>query len=61
MKDWNRYKNQYKTLFLDLDGVMVENSGEYIGKIWGSTKALEKNKDFINKLYDLIWNQLVNV
>tara|TARA_A100001011_G_scaffold400537_1_gene516011 strand:+ start:13762 stop:14832 length:1071 start_codon:yes stop_codon:yes gene_type:complete len=52
MKDWNRYKNQYKTLFLDLDGVMVENSGEYIGKIWGSTKALEKNKDFINKLYD---------
>ncbi len=52
IKDWNRYKKQYKTLFLDLDGVLVENSGEYIGKTWGTTKALEKNKEFINKLHD---------
>ena len=51
-EDWNKYKKQYKTLFLDLDGVLVENSGEYIGKIWGSTKGIEKNIACTNKLYE---------
>lgn len=52
LKDWNEYKKQYKTLFLDLDGVLVENSGEYVGKKWGTTDALESNKDYINNLYE---------
>ena len=27
--DWEEYKNEYKTLFIDLDGTLVKNSGEY--------------------------------
>ena len=50
--DWNAYKKQYKTLFLDIDGVLVENSGELSAKPWGSTSALINNKNYINKLYN---------
>ena len=52
LKDWNEYKKQYKTLFLDLDGVLVINSGEYVGKRWGTTDALASNRDYINNLYE---------
>lgn len=52
LNDWDEYKKQYKTLFIDLDGVLVENSGEYVGNIWGTTKDLENNKNYINKLYN---------
>ena len=52
LSDWDEYKKQYKTLFIDLDGVLVENSGEYVGNIWGTTKDLGSNKRYINKLYD---------
>ena len=52
LTDWDEYKKQYKTLFIDLDGVLVENSGEYVGNIWGTTKDLGSNKSYINKLYD---------
>jgi hypothetical protein len=39
-------------LFIDIDGVLVENSGEYVGKIWGTTDHIEKNKNYINNLFD---------
>ena len=29
LEDWNKYKSEYKTIFTDLDGVLVENSAEY--------------------------------
>ena len=52
IKEWNEYKKQYKTIFLDIDGVLVENSGEYIGKLWGTTESLNNNKNYINDLYN---------
>ena len=52
IKDWKEYINSYKTLFIDLDGVLVENSGEYFGPKWGTTEALENNVNYINSLYD---------
>lgn len=52
IEDWNQYKKQYKTLFIDIDGVLVENSGEYVGKIWGTTDHIDKNKNYINNLFD---------
>ena len=52
LEDWNEYKKQYKTLFLDIDGVLVENSGEYIGKIWGETQGIHPNVQYINNLYE---------
>ena len=52
VSDWNEYKDQYKTIFTDLDGVLVKNSGQYFEPIWGSTEAIQKNVDWINHMHD---------
>ena len=52
LEDWEEYKKQYKTLFIDIDGVLVENSGEYVGRIWGQTPGIEPNIQYINNLYE---------
>ena len=52
IEDWNEYLNTYKTIFIDLDGVLVESSGEYFGHKWGTTEALANNVNHINELYD---------
>lgn len=52
LEDWNKYKSEYKTIFTDLDGVLVENSAEYFEPIWGTTEAIQENVDYMNDLYD---------
>ena len=52
LKDWNRYKSQFGTLFVDLDGTLVCNSGEYFEPVWGKTEGLKENIQAINRLYD---------
>lgn len=52
LDEWNKYRNQFVTLFIDIDGVLVKNSGEYFEPRWGTTPALEENVRVINKLYD---------
>ena len=51
-EEWQKYTSLYKTIFIDLDGVLVENSGEFVGKLWGTTKSLQNNVEFLNKLYN---------
>lgn len=50
--DWNRYKKKYKTLFVDLDGVLVKNSGQYSEPKWGTTDSIKENVEVINRLYN---------
>lgn len=50
-KDWENFCKEYKTLFVDIDGTLVYNSGEYSKKKWGETDAIENNVDYLNKLY----------
>ncbi len=52
LKDWNRYKAQFGTLFIDLDGTLIRNSGEYFEPVWGTTEGLKENIQTINRLYD---------
>ena len=52
LSDWSRYKDQYKTIFIDLDGVLVESSAELFPPYWGTTEAIQENVNLINKLYD---------
>lgn len=52
LKDWNEYKSSFATIFIDMDGVLVENSGRYFGKLWGETGPLEDNVKKIRDLYD---------
>ena len=52
LRDWNEYKSSFSAIFIDMDGVLVENSGRYFGNLWGSTGPLEKNVKKIRDLYD---------
>lgn len=52
LKDWNRYKSQFGTLFVDLDGTLVRNSGEYFEPVWGETDGIKENIEAINRLYE---------
>jgi hypothetical protein len=48
---WKSYCAQYKTLFLDIDGTLVKNSGQYFSPQWGTTPALVNNVDYLRKVY----------
>lgn len=52
IKEWNDYKRQYSTLFIDLDGTLVVNSGQYTQPCWGETDGIKANIDAVNALYD---------
>ena len=49
-EDWIEYKNQFKTFFIDIDGVLVENSSEYFSPKWGETNELKNNLEWIKSL-----------
>lgn len=52
LESWERYRNRYRTLMIDIDGVMVENSGEYGTLRWGESNGIVANIDYINSLYE---------
>jgi hypothetical protein len=52
LRDWNRFKSQYATIFIDLDGVLVINSAEYFEPLWGQTEGIDANIRVLNQLYD---------
>ena len=38
LSEWQKYKNNFLTLFVDIDGVIVENSSVYLTPYIGTTK-----------------------
>lgn len=50
-EDWLKYCNNYKTLFVDIDGTLVFNSGEYSKQKWGETEHIKKNVEWLNNIY----------
>jgi histidinol phosphatase-like enzyme len=52
LSEWTLYKQEYATLFIDIDGVLVENSGQYFSPKWGETKSIKPNVEIINNLFD---------
>ncbi len=52
IEDWGNYKRRYNTIFIDLDGVLVENSGEYLAPFWGDTPSIKENVEALNRLYN---------
>ena len=51
IEEWNKYKSEYKTLFIDLDGVLVYNSSEYMVPKWGETEAINENVNYLKQLH----------
>ncbi|MBF0405524.1 MAG: hypothetical protein HQL00_16370 [Nitrospirae bacterium] len=52
LEDWNAYKATYSTIFVDLDGVLMKNSGQYFDPLWGTASGIKENIGVINKLYN---------
>lgn len=51
IKDWERYKRTYGTLFLDLDGVIVKHSAAHFPPYYGESGLIEDNAAVICELY----------
>jgi 2-C-methyl-D-erythritol 4-phosphate cytidylyltransferase len=50
INDWNKYKKKYSTLFLDIDGIIFENTGEFSEKSWGEMPPIDKNIEYLKKI-----------
>ncbi|KAL9134855.1 MAG: hypothetical protein Q9175_003960 [Cornicularia normoerica] len=51
LSSWRAYCDSFKTLFVDIDGTLMNNSGQYFVPTWGTTAPLTKNVDHLNKLH----------
>ena len=50
LEDWNKFKRRFKTIFIDLDGVLLINAGEFFHPDWTSSKPIKENIDFLNSM-----------
>jgi len=51
LEDWNKYKETYKTLFVDLDGTLVTNTSHQFPPYIGEGLPLQNNINYLNKLH----------
>ena len=51
-EDWMAYKQEFATLFVDIDGTLVKSSHKHFSPKWGESDALDKNIHFINDCYN---------
>ena len=49
---WNKYKSQYKCLFVDIDGTLITNSSHHFPPYVGSGEPIENNIDFLAELHE---------
>lgn len=59
LHDWNLYRNRYSTLFIDLDGTIVENSAEFFEPYWALSNPIPENVQVINRLYNSGYAQVI--
>jgi hypothetical protein len=50
--EWREYTNLFTTLFVDLDGTIVYNSGQFGNPRWGQTDGIQPNIQTLNHLHD---------
>ena len=58
-EDWISYKESFKTIFCDIDGVLFENCGEFTNPSWGFANPIIQNIEHIKKLQDTQNIQLI--
>lgn len=51
LEDWRRYVEQYRCLFVDIDGVLLTNTSAHFSDL-GKGEAVQDNIDFIKSLKD---------
>ncbi len=52
LRDWRNYVGGYKTLLVDIDGVLVKNSSKYFEPTWGQSPGIQKNIECMNEHFD---------
>ncbi len=52
IEEWDRYKHEFATLFIDLDGTIVKNSAYFFEPHWGESEGIPETITALNKLYD---------
>lgn len=51
-EDWFEYIRSYKTLFVDIDGVLVEGTGgKYLKPYWGESAGIRENINFLSRIH----------
>ncbi|KAN0096776.1 hypothetical protein V8E51_015581 [Hyaloscypha variabilis] len=56
---WHDYTRTFKTLFCDIDGTLIKNSGQYFVPRWGTQPALEDNVAHLKKLHERGRTQII--
>lgn len=51
LESWNKYRSQYKTLFVDIDGTLITNTSVHFSPYIGEGNSLQSNIDTLNLLY----------
>ena len=51
---WNKYKSQYKCLFVDIDGTLITNSSHHFPPYTGSGEPIEDNIDLLAELHEQV-------
>jgi len=51
LQEWNKFRATYKTLFLDIDGVLLSNTSDKIPPLNGTGSPLKENLKFIQELH----------
>ena len=49
---WNKYKSQYKCLFVDIDSTLITNSSHHFPPYTGSGEPIEDNIDLLAELHE---------
>lgn len=53
LDEWKKVQKQYRTYFIDVDGVIMKNSGKYGKTNWyNNTTMLDENIEILKKLQD---------
>lgn len=50
LEDWRAYKREFATLFLDIDGVIVEHSSIHFPPYIATSSAIKENLDYLKSL-----------
>lgn len=48
--EWKNYKDTFKTLFIDIDGVLFENCSAFVKPYIGETKPITNNVEYLKNL-----------
>lgn len=50
IKEWREFQDEFKTIFIDMDGTLVENSSNYFPPYIGTSAPITKNVEAIKNL-----------